>query len=1031
MALRDIFYATQGMLRLPGIHEKAGGYIVESACRAVLSWRPRQKAALAGLGRLLLLGRHFEEAIDVWQRAVEVEPAGRGPAFQLARALHRSGRLEAAAGQYLRVLELDPEHEKAVEALQQLADRVAPRGQSAAPLQEAMMALALRLSALDSGPGRLRRQGLALQARIQARTDPEAAIACWTELAQMQPAAIDPPLQMARLRARQRDHTEALALFRAVLERDPDHREALAGYGHALAGLDRPTAIEHFRRWADRQSRDPAPLLELAKLHQQSGEWEKAGTVYDEILGRVSGDKATLSRLAQLVSRDSRHTDHALELWARLAERDAAAPFPLVQRAYLLERARRVDEAETEYRAALQRAPKDAMSLMGLARLLVGKSHWEEAARLFEVLHRVDPRRADTLLGLGRCLERLDRAEEALAAFQKVLAHDPANANALLYRGRLLRALGRIDEAIEAWRQACARAPGNADAWYELVFMLATAERDGEALAALDAAEKALPATAASWARLGLAAQAGLLRERAVAYFRRAIAAEPGNPGHWARLGQLYLREGVIDGAFQHLLTSRELKPDDAAVAKQLVNTVHTLNIVGVDHLRLANAPRCGEVLVPERLFEQVRRVVDAGVPGYEPVPRRVIAVSASLAGGGAERQLVNLLRGLSERRLGLELTLFCVSLARRTRRDFFLPLLAGTPVEVLAVPDAALEASLATPEAGPYADLVRAFPNDMAGSIAFWLVEFRRRRPQVVHAWQDSTALTAAVAALLAGVPRIVLAARSVRPDNPRRRLKRFMHSAYQAVLGHPSVVLTNNSRAGADDYAEWLGLDLAAVRVVYNGIDFDQLECSVDPTRVRDLRKSLGIPGRAPLIGSAFRMSEEKRPLLWVEVAAEVARQEPTAHFIVYGDGPMRSEMVELARRLGIAERIHFPGAEDDIASCYKAMDTIMLTSRHEGLPNVLLEAQALGVPVVAPDVGGVAETILQGVTGFAVRDADAAALASRVLYCLRETAWRERARAAGPPFVRERFGVTAMLERTLEIYGLGGIVRTQRSC
>ena len=307
---------------------------------------------------------------------------------------------------------------------------------------------------------------------------------------------------------------------------------------------------------------------------------------------------------------------------------------------------------------------------------------------------------------------------------------------------------------------------------------------------------------------------------------------------------------------------------------------------------------------------------------------------------------------------------------------------------------------------------------------IAHWLTEFRRRRPQVVHAWQDSTNLSAVVAALLAGVPRVILCARSVRPDNPRRRLKRFMQEAYQAVLGHPAVVLSNNSRAGADDYARWLGLDPATVEVVYNGIDFDALEASVDLGAARAARASLGIPPDAPVLGSAFRMSEEKRPSLWVEVAGAVARHNPRAHFIVCGDGPERRDMAELALRLGIGDRLHLPGPQANIASWYKAMDVVMLTSRHEGLPNVLLEAQCLGVPVVAPDVGGMSETVWQGVTGWTIKDADAAALAERVLYCLGDPGWRQRAQAAAPPFVKERFGMAAMLRRTLEVYGIAPV-------
>lgn len=819
MLLREAFDIREWQVRLANRHARAGRFgVAEGTYRKLLARHPYQKSALAGLGRLLLRERRFEEAVVIWQRAVEIEPHNQGSAFQLARALHRSGRIEAAAVQYLYVVTLAPLHEKAFAALEQMSDRLARSGSGIAVAVEGAAAKAQQLLELQPDSALIHGRTLSLLATISSRSDPNAAVEYWAQLAALNTQSIEPLMQMARIRERQ----------------------------------------------------------------QRNG--------------------------------------------------------------------------------------------------------------------------------------------EALVIYQNVLALDPVNANALLYRGRLLRQLGRIEEAIDEWRQVCERTPKNAAAWHELIFMLASAERDAEALAALDAAEAALPVSPAQWMRLGLAAQAANFLDRAIAYFERAIEAEPHEAGHRARLGQLYFRQGVVDGAFHHLLAANKLKPADMTIAKHLADTVHTLNAIGIDHVDLHKAQqRQGEVLVPECLFRLVREIADRRIVPYEPVPRRVIAVSASLAAGGAERQLVNLLRGLSEPAFDLDLALFCLSLARRTHRDFFLPLLAGTSVNVVTPDKDAIEICLNAAESVPYAQLIRSFPADMAGPIAFWLGEFRRRRPQVVHAWQDNTNLTAVVAALLAGVPRIVLSTRSMRPDNPRRRLKRFMREGYQAVLGHPSVVLSNNSRAGADDYAAWLGIDPATVKVVHNGIDFERLAQSVDFSRARQLRDNLGVPPDAPVIGSVFRMTGEKRPLLWVEVAAEVARQDPRAHFIVCGDGPMRTDMLNLAARLGIADRLHLLGLQDDIGSYYKAMDVVLLTSRHEGLPNVLLEAQSLGVPVVAPDVGGVSETVWQGVTGWTVREADAHALAERALTCLTNSAWAARARAEAPSFVRERFGIAAMLHRTLDVYGL----------
>jgi hypothetical protein len=307
---------------------------------------------------------------------------------------------------------------------------------------------------------------------------------------------------------------------------------------------------------------------------------------------------------------------------------------------------------------------------------------------------------------------------------------------------------------------------------------------------------------------------------RAVEYFERAIASEPDNAGHRAEFGLYYFRLGMLDGAFHNLLDSRERDPRNVQVARRLFDVTRLLHELGLDHVAMRRGPRAaGEILVPERLFDLVRRIADTEVSPYKPVQGRVVTISATLAPGGAERQLVTMLNGLNNPRFKLDLALFCTSLSSRYRRDFYLPTLESAGLDIV-VPDPALTVDyLQSPEVAPYAEIIRHFPTDMVGPIAFWLQEFRRRRPQVVHAWQDLTNLMAVVAALLAGVPRIVLCCRSVRPDNPRRRLRRFMKEAYQAVLGHPSVVLSNNSRAGANDYADWLGIDPASVEVVYNG--------------------------------------------------------------------------------------------------------------------------------------------------------------------------------------------------------------------
>ncbi|MGH9197790.1 MAG: glycosyltransferase, partial [Acidimicrobiia bacterium] len=163
-----------------------------------------------------------------------------------------------------------------------------------------------------------------------------------------------------------------------------------------------------------------------------------------------------------------------------------------------------------------------------------------------------------------------------------------------------------------------------------------------------------------------------------------------------------------------------------------------------------------------------------------------------------------------------------------------------------------------------------------------------------------------------------------------------------------------------------------------------------------------------------------EEKRPLLWVEAAARVSKRRPDAHFVVFGTGPLRTEMEHLARKYDLEARLHLPGTTDNAPLAISSMDVFMLTSMFEGTPNVVLEAQLLGVPVVATEAGGTREAIDVNVTGWIVTGARPEALAERVLSVLDDPSWRVRASRAGPEFVAARFGLERMVEETLALYG-----------
>jgi glycosyltransferase involved in cell wall biosynthesis len=291
--------------------------------------------------------------------------------------------------------------------------------------------------------------------------------------------------------------------------------------------------------------------------------------------------------------------------------------------------------------------------------------------------------------------------------------------------------------------------------------------------------------------------------------------------------------------------------------------------------------------------------------------------------------------------------------------------------------------------------------------------------QPRVLHASTDGMVLRAAVAALLCGVPRIVLAFQTLAPPRHRHWPMSYRR-LYRALAGSSRVVVTANSRAGARDYARWLGLPSRRVSVIANGID-PPADLARARRRGGEIRSHLVTGPEQPVVGGLFRLEPVKDPLLWLQVASLLHRRNPEVRYLIVGTGVLHGAVEAEIRRLGLdgVARL-IPGTDDPYAHI-AAMDVMLLTSDREGIPNVLLEAQSLGVPVVTPDVGGCREAVDHERSGLVVSPRRAAALAGAVSSILGDEAFRVRARSAGPRFVEERFGRDQMLAATLRAYGL----------
>jgi glycosyltransferase involved in cell wall biosynthesis len=180
----------------------------------------------------------------------------------------------------------------------------------------------------------------------------------------------------------------------------------------------------------------------------------------------------------------------------------------------------------------------------------------------------------------------------------------------------------------------------------------------------------------------------------------------------------------------------------------------------------------------------------------------------------------------------------------------------------------------------------------------------------------------------------------------------------------------------------------------VIHNAIDLEEF-APAEPDAVRRLRASLQLEPQDLVVGYVGRLHPEKGVHHLVEAAPAILAAEPRARLLLVGDGPQRAELEQRVAELGLGERVSLRGFEADVASMLSVLDVAVFPSLTEGFPNVVLEAMAVGKPVVASDVEGIAELLDQGETGLLVPPADPPALASAVLRLLAQP--EERARLA----------------------------------
>jgi glycosyltransferase involved in cell wall biosynthesis len=327
------------------------------------------------------------------------------------------------------------------------------------------------------------------------------------------------------------------------------------------------------------------------------------------------------------------------------------------------------------------------------------------------------------------------------------------------------------------------------------------------------------------------------------------------------------------------------------------------------------------------------------------------------------------------------------------------------------------IESVLAAREGTPILDEarrrgLRAFPLRMRSSadpraIGRLLGIMRRERIDVVNAHGSKDGWNAALAAWL--LRRKFVRSRHV--ANPIRTgaVARMIYGA----LADRVLTTSESIKAGMVE----CGVDAAKITSIPTGVDTERFR--PDAPRGR-FRAEFGIAADVPLVGMVSVLRGDKGPDVYLQAAEQVAARLPSAHFALVGDGWMRERLQAAAAASPYSERMHVTGYRRDIPAVMADLDVYVLAARiPEGVPQAVLQAHAMKVPVVASDVGGINEVAIPGRTALGVPPGDAAALAEAIMNCLRDREGASRRAEAGYRLVIEGYSLTAMLQRMTAFY------------
>ncbi|MCK4646185.1 MAG: glycosyltransferase family 4 protein [Candidatus Aminicenantes bacterium] len=292
-----------------------------------------------------------------------------------------------------------------------------------------------------------------------------------------------------------------------------------------------------------------------------------------------------------------------------------------------------------------------------------------------------------------------------------------------------------------------------------------------------------------------------------------------------------------------------------------------------------------------------------------------------------------------------------------------------------------------------------------------------KKNKPLIVHTHSSKAGLLGRLAAKFAGIPIIVHTPHGhvfFGYFGPLKTKIFIILEKLASRITDKIVALTNREK---EDHLRLRIANDDKFIIIHSGIDLKKFK-ELSFNEKQNLKRDLGIPENILIIGTAGRLEPVKGPEFLIEAAKYIILKYPNTHFLFSGDGHLKQNLEERASELGIEKNIIFLNWRDDVAKIISIYDVFVLPSLNEGMGRVLVEAMALGKPIVASNIGGIPDLVSHGKNGFLVPPKDPRELANCIQILIEDEEKKAKMGKAGKEIV-ENFTKEKMVEKIAELY------------